>query len=145
MDDNNALKFLHFNVGNEGHDQKTFSKRMLHVWQNRTVAVLALSPRAIQRAVSEFLDVSAPMTVDMAIGVTYVSKNDLYDKKVGRDQSVKAMKEVEIEVASIEVNENHIFLRLKPYEGIRLTARLNRKTGFSTVTGEITGRAEDRK
>lgn len=141
----NALKFLHFNVGTEGQDQKTFGKRMFRIWQNRTIAVLALSPNAIKKIAADYLANPEPMTVAMAVGVAYVSKDDNYNKAIGRDQSVRNIKELDLEIKNVEINENHIFIALVPHEGVQLRLRLNRKTGFSTVTGHITGSEKDRK
>lgn len=143
MNDNKALKFLHFNIDR----QDSMSKRMFQIWQSRTVAALAVSPHAIRKFSVEYLaqEADQKMTIPMAVGIAFVSKDDNYNRSVGRDEAVKQMTEIDLEIVGININQTHIYLNLAPYKGVALTLRLNKKTGFSTVTGTITGRIEDRK
>lgn len=146
LDTSKGLKFLHFNTSSQGLDQKRFSKRMFHVWQNRTVAALALSPHGIRGVVKDFLalEPDTQLFIQMAVGVAFVSRDDNYSRKIGRDESVRQITEIDLEVVSININKTHIYVNLAPHQGVALTLRLNKKTGFSTITGQITGRAEDR-
>lgn len=143
MSGNNVLKFLHFN---SQYNQKTFSKRMFHVWQNRTVAALALSPHAIKQAAQDFLNLAADeqLYIRTTVGVAFVSRDDNYDRKVGRDEAVKKMTDINLEIISINANATHVYLNMAPHQGVALTYRLNKRTGFSSVLGQITGKAEDR-
>lgn len=138
-----GLKFLHFN---QNFNLKELPKPTFRIWQNRTVAVLALSPTTITNAVSAFLTSPSDnnLLITMAIGVAFVSRDDNYSRKIGRDESVKKMVEIDLEVVAVNINKNHIHINLAPYQGIALVLRLNKKTGFSTVTGKITGLAKDR-
>lgn len=147
LDSRKGLKFLHFNIARQGADQKTFSKRQFHVWQSRTAAVLALSQSGIVNIAKSFFNLvpDSKLMIKMIVGVTFLSRDDNYDRQIGRDESVKKMHEIEIEVNQVILNKTHIFIKLAPYDGISFNLRLNRKTGFSTVTGELTGREEDRK
>lgn len=140
LDSKKGLKFLHFN---SPYNQRTFSKRMFSVWQNRTVAVLALSPKGIKDLAEAFLK-SDPKEdesnfIRLGIGVAFVSRDDNYNKRIGRDESIKNMVEANIEAVSINVNKTHIYVSLATYKGVDLTLRLNKKTGFSTVVGQING------
>lgn len=142
-DSNKILKFLHFNTQ---YNQKKFSKQQLHAYQNRTVAALALSPHAIKQTARDFLAL-APETelhIAMSVGVAFVSKNDNYSREIGRNESVKAMTEINLRVNSVNISPSHIYINLAAHQGVSLTLRLNKKTGFSAVTGHLTGRPEDR-
>jgi hypothetical protein len=146
LDTSKGLKFLHFNAASQGVDiNKVRSKRMFKVWQNRTVAALALSPHGVRKVAAEFLALApdTEYTIPMCVGVSFVSKDDNYSKEIGRDESVKKMAEIDMKVIGLQINSTHIYVNLAPLKGIALTLRLNKKTGFSTVTGSITGRAED--
>jgi hypothetical protein len=44
---------------------------------------------------------------------------------------------VELELLGITVNKDHIFLHFAEYEGVKLSVRVNRNTGFSTVVGKM--------
>lgn len=142
MTDLNALKFLHFNIER----QKEMSKGMLHLWQSRTVAALAIEPEEVQGLANQFLgtDPSKPIMARMAVGVTFVSKDDMYNRQTGRDQAVKNMEEIELEVVSVNVNSTHIYVNLEAYKGVSLTLRLNKRTRFSTIVGQLSGKHEDR-
>lgn len=146
LDSHKGLKFLHFNIAAQGADQKRFSKRQIHVWQSRTAAILALSSSGINNIAKSFFNLApdSKLMIQIAVGVTFLSRDDNYDRQIGRDESIKQMKEIELEVEKVELNKTHVFIILAPYQGIRFRLRLNRKTGFSTVTGELTGREEDR-
>lgn len=139
LDTSKGLKFLHFNLGN----QKKLSKRRLKMLQNRTVAVLALSPQGIKQVSNSFVNLEGDATLftPMAIGVALVSTDDNYNKSKGRDESVRDITEVDIEVLSINMTKTHIYVNLASYKGVNLTLRLNKKTGFSTVIGSLTGAA----
>lgn len=147
LESSKGLKFLHFNIGTQGYGQKTFSKNMFRIWQNRTVAVLALSPQGIRKIASEFLANNADTEyfIPMAVGVAFVSRDDNYSRQIGRDESVKQITEIDLKVLEVSTNQPHINVRLAPHQGVQLTLRLNKKSGFSNVVGIITGKEEDRK
>lgn len=151
LDTTKGLKFLHFNMAGKGHEPKKMklrSKRMFKIWQSRTVAILALSSKGMKDTAQSFLDlVPEPDTqlyIRMVVGVSFVSADDNYSKKIGRDESVKSIKEINAEVKNVNINATHIDITLAPIEGVQLTLRLNKKTGFSNVIGHITGKLEDR-
>ncbi len=140
MSGNNALKFLHFN-NDEKLNTLSMSKRQQKLKRSRTVAVLALSPHAIKQATAHYAAIKfendESLYLRMAIGVEKVSLDDNYSKAIGRDKAVKKMQEVNMMIIGLTMNENHIFLHLMEYEGVELSLRLNRKTGFSTVVGKM--------
>lgn len=136
MAGNDKLKFLHFN--NDEANRK-LSNRQAKMNRSRTVAVLALSPNAITKNAAMYASLPADgrLFVEMAVGVEKVSLDDNYNKTIGRDRSVGQMREMDLEVVGLTMNENHIFLHFAEYEGVKISVRLNRKTGFSTVVGKM--------
>lgn len=135
----NKLKFLHFN--NPKVDKRT-PRRLFKLHQNRTVAVYIHSKdkiieHALGFAISKF---DESYLVEMNVGVTLVSRDDNYSKQKGREESIKQLEEVKLKVTGLTINEKHMFVHLEPYKGVLLHLRLNKKTGFATVTGEIYGR-----
>lgn len=141
MTDNKALKFLHFNTTALTDHMK--NKRVKQLHQSRTVAALALSPTAIRKTVADYLLLEAgqELHIPMAMGISIVSFDDNYSRQAGRDTSVKAMAEIDVKVNSVNANDTHIYVNLAAVKGIELTLRLNRKTGFSSVLGQIVGPA----
>jgi len=137
MSDNKALKFLHFN--NSSLLNQARSKRFKLKYQSRTVAALALSPNSIMKTASDFLKLEAgkELHIPMAVGVTLVSFDDLYNRSKGRDEAVKSMAEIDVKVNSVNINETHVYINLAPVKGVELSLRLNRRTGFSSVLGQI--------
>jgi hypothetical protein len=140
MEGNNALKFLHFN-NTEMLQYDGYTKAHKQKMQSRTVAALALSPNAIRKTVADFLllDAGQELSIPMAVDVTLVSLDDMYNRSVGREQAVRAMAEIDVKVVDIHANETHVYVNLAPIKGVALTLRLNRKTGFSSVLGKIVG------
>lgn len=141
MSDNNALKFLHFNNTDLIKSRRPRSKHTKQKEQSRTVAALAVSPHAIRKAMADFLlaEADQEVTMPMAVGVTLVSFDDMYNRAKGRDEAVKQMAELDVKIESINANETHLYINLAPVKGVALTLRLNRKTGFSSVLGQIVG------
>lgn len=139
MTDNKALKFLHFN--NDQLNLEKRSKAYREALQSRTVAALAVSPHAVRRHIADYLALQAgqELLIDMVVGVTALSKDDNYSRKTGRDEAVKQMAEISVKVESVNMNDTHLYVNLAPVKGVSLTLRVNRKTGFSSVLGQITG------
>ena len=139
MAGDNKLKFLHFNNTNNRLSKR--SKAMRLATQSRTVAALALSPNAIKKAASDYLNMEAgqELLIQMAVGVTLLSFDDNYSRSIGRDQAVKQMAEIDVKVESVNISDTHIYVNLAAVKGVALSLRLNRKTGFSSVLGQITG------
>jgi hypothetical protein len=126
-------KFLHFNVVlNPKSSLKT--RKM---YQSRTVAVDPVSAVDIASLAQLFLSAQYQMTVQLNIGVTFLSLKDRYSKKEGRLQAIQRMTLHTMEIEGITVNATHVFIQLKEYMGISLLLRLNKATGFSTVTGSL--------
>lgn len=143
MSDNNALKFLHFNNTEIIASRRPRSKISKQKEQSRTVAALAVSPHGIRKAMADFMlaEAGQEVTMPMAVGVTVVSFDDMYNRAKGRDEAVKQMTELDMKIESINANETHLYINLAPIKGVALTLRLNRKTGFSSVLGQIVGPA----
>lgn len=135
LDTSKGLKFLHFN---SRASLKDLSKSSFRKNRNRTVAVLALSPQGVKKIATDYLAALAEdkdLYIPMTVGVSLVHREDNYSKAVGRDESVKKMADIDVQVVAMELNATHIYVRLAPVQGVSLTVRLNKKSGFSTVTG----------
>ena len=102
------------------------------------MAVAPVSAQEIREIASHFLKLSsATITVDLNLGVTFVSLKDRYNKKEGRAQAVKKMATASLGVTEVQITQTHIFVQLAEYKGIILLLRLNKSTNFSTVTGNL--------
>lgn len=138
MAGNDKLKFLHFN-----NDDKLskMSNRQARLNRSRTVAVLALAPQTISRYAADYAALKADqqLLIPIAVGVAVASLDDNYNRALGRNLSVGEIKEVDVQVTGISMNENHIFLHMAELEGVNISFRVNRKTGFSTVVGKMNG------
>lgn len=134
----NPLKFIHINKDSLL-QSGLLSQAQRKKNRSRTVAVLALSPHAVQHVVSDYASTSKGsfVTVRMAVGISLVSLNDNYSKSVGRDEAVKQMKEVDIKVKAVTMNDTHTTVVLEEHESVRLVLKVNRQTGFSTVYGDM--------
>lgn len=131
----NPLKFIHFNNG----EPKSLSKKARINYQSRTVAALTLSPNAIRQLATDFVNIEqdTQLFTEMTVGITLLSKEDKYCKKTGRDEAVRKMAEISLQVLSVVVNPTHIYVSLAQHQGVVLTLRLNKNTGFSTVVGQM--------
>lgn len=138
MAGNDKLKFLHFN-----NDDKLLkmSNRQARLNRSRTVAVLALAPHTISKNAAAYaaLTNGEQLFIPIAVGVATASLDDNYNRALGRDKSVKEMKEIDVQVIGISMNENHIFLHMEELDGVSISFRVNRKSGFSTVVGKMNG------
>ena len=132
------IKFLHLNQ----EIPKTVSRKFFNKMQSRTVAVNIFMPEFIKFTAAAFLchrpDSNEDIYVRIFVGVSFVSRKDNYSKKIGRAESMKAMKEINLKVIGTVVTETHIFIKLESHQGISLNLRLNKKSGFSTVVGNLT-------
>lgn len=145
LDTSKGLKFLHFN---SKLNLKSLSKSAFKKHQSRTVAVLALSPQGVKKVAADYLAALAAdstLFIPMTVGVAMVSIDDNYSKSEGRDESVKKMADIDMEVVGLTVNATYIYVQLSSVRGVSLSLRLNKKSGFSTVTGNLVNRKEDRK
>lgn len=130
-------KFLHFNIENE---TKNMPNKIKKKYQSRTVAAEPKSAAEILDIANLFtLNLDKPCSIVLKVGVTLLSIKDRYNRKEGRAEAVKKMADVELGVSSVFLNETHIFVQLVPYKGVQLNLRLNKKTGFSTVVGDMIG------
>lgn len=133
------LKFLHFNRGNT----KKLPRKQAKLWQNRTVAVLAYKPEYVKSTAEDFINatLSNTLLIPVNVGVAFVSLDDNYYKKKGREEAEKLMKTIDLKVIGVVSSPTHIFVNLESYKGVSLNLRLNKNSGFSTVTGSLS--AED--
>lgn len=132
----NPLKFIHINNDEKNRNSKK-SNKYKRLDRSRTVAVLSLSPNAIKKIATDYINSSEDLYILMTVGVQIVSLDDNYNKKVGRDLSVKQMKDVDLKVTGVGSNDDFITVTLETHENINLSLRLNKKTGFSTVYGRL--------
>lgn len=129
------MKFLHFNVVLHPKSSPKTRKK----YQSRTVAVTPVSAEEIMTLVQAFMTAKGgelPVTTD--IGVTFLSLKDRYSKKEGRAEAIKRMKSVGLTVQNVNISSTHIFVQLSEYHGVTLLLRLNKSSGYSTVTGSLT-------
>jgi hypothetical protein len=132
------LRYLHFN--NDQANRKV-SKKQARANRSRTLAVASLSTEEVKNCVLSFASAEADcgeqVFLRMLIGIAVASIDDNYNRKIGRQLSSEEMKEVNLEVVGVTINQDHTFLHFAEYEGVKLAVRLNRKTGFSTVVGKM--------
>jgi len=131
------LKFLHFN-----NDQanKKLSKKQARANRSRTFAVQPLTEKQIKESLSVFIangDGQYRTDIRLSIGVAKTSLDDNYSRSTGREVASSKMASVDLNIESATVNETFILINFDAYEGVKLTARLNRLTGFSTFFGKI--------
>lgn len=125
-------KFLHFN--NHEYNLSKASQRIKKLFQSRTVAAEPVVGGHVRALATDFINDHSP-TVDLKVGVTTLHPNDRYCKKTGREQAILNMETVTLTVVGLVSTPTHVFLRLEDYKGVALNLRLNKKTGFSTITG----------
>jgi hypothetical protein len=130
------MKFLHFNLEEQ---TRKLSQKLKKKYQSRTVAVEAIDGLIIKGLASDFLRMTSSDTlrVNVKVGVTMCSLHDRYSKSDGRKNAVEKMQSVEIKVHGIVITETHVFVHLEPYKGVNMSLRLNKTTGFTTVTGDF--------
>ena len=128
-------KFLHFNVVLN----PSMSVKQRKKYQSRTAVVQPLSAKEVKDIAEGFLATTADATlVQLNVGVTFLSLKDRYSKKEGRDEATKKMTTVILEVSAVHITKAHVFVQLVELKGITLMLRLNKSTGYSTVTGSLT-------
>lgn len=126
------MKYLHF----------SFPKKKPYP-QSRTVAAIPLSAPTVVNLAKEFIDVfykqpnPSHVMVGLNVGVAKLHPHDQYSKKNGRDAAVANIKNTLLRIIYVSVSSTHIFIELEKYQGVSLYLRLNLRTGFSTVTGDI--------
>ena len=129
-------KFLHFNVEDQ---TRHLSQKLRKKFQSRTFAVEPITAGTVRQLASDYLAGSAPLA-SLKIGVTLCSLKDRYSKAQGRKESLEKQVEFQLGVNGLVVNDTHIFVKLFPYRGVVLNLRLNKRSGFVTVTaGEFVG------
>lgn len=128
-------KFLHFNV-NFGPFASTKQKRKL---RSRTASVEPLPAAQVQAIADKFYNAQPndEVTVDLNIGVTFLSLEDKYSKKEGRAEANKRIAKTTFAVEVVSSTRTHIFVQLHEYKGITLFLRLSKVSGFCTVTGNL--------
>lgn len=135
------LKYLHFN--NDEANRKA-SKKQARLNRSRTLAVEPLTETQFRETLSVFIANSHGLyrtDMRLTIGVATTSLDDNYSRKTGREISESKTALVDLFVESATVTEEFILINFSEYEGVKLTARLNRLTGFSTFFGKMNGKA----
>ena len=128
-------KFLHFNVILNSSATQSQRKK----YQSRTLAIAPVPAQEIRDIAKHFLNLSGSnIAVGLEVGVTFLSIKDRYSKKEGREQATKRMTPVSLDVHAVQVTQTHIFIQLAEHKGVTLVLRLNKRTNFSTVTGNLT-------
>jgi len=129
-------KFLHFNnLLNYG------SKNLKRKYQSRTVAAEPFAHTQVINTAESFLRKTQEDEVYacLGVGVTFLSFKDRYNRKTGREEALKKLKMEKLKVVGVEVTPTHVFVRLEPFQGVKLSLRTSKVSGFSTVTGELVG------
>jgi hypothetical protein len=125
-------KFLHFNVPLNPKAPTALRKR----YQSRTVAaeqpkfdiVWALAQAFLSQATGELF-------AHINVGVTFLSLKDRYNRKTGREESVKRQKLEKLRVIGVELTPTHIFVRLETFKGVGMSLRTHKESKFTTVCG----------
>lgn len=131
----NRIQFIHLN--NTAFSRDTADRRSRKRFQSRTVAVLAVSPTRIRKIAQNFMESVGPMTVSMMVGITLVSYDDNYIRAKGREESVKKMKEVDLEIYSVQITADRIQIFFKDHENVRIDMRMMKGRGGVAITGFI--------
>jgi len=129
-------KFLHF----QNPLPKAASARLQKRYQSRTVAVIAPEADVIRSLASDFVathPVEQFLLHVLRVGVTFLHPNDNYNKKEGRAIASSKMEDIPLKVVSVHMTVTHVFVTLQRFKGMDLNLRLNKETGFTTVTGRI--------
>lgn len=129
-------KFLHFNVILRPDASLSQRKK----YQSRTAVVEPVAAQDVKNLASNFLQLpaNAELSVPLNVGVTFLSLKDRYSKKEGRAEATKRLSPVLFNVVAVQITQTHVFVQLTEYKGITLLLRLNKASGFSTVTGTLT-------
>lgn len=129
-------KFLHFNVNLRPDASLSQRKK----YQSRTAVIEPVSAQDVKNLAQNFLQLPANVeqSIQLNVGVTFLSLKDRYSKKEGRAEATKRMAPVLFNVVAVQVTQTHVFIQLSEHKGITLLLRLNKTTGFSTVTGNLT-------
>lgn len=133
-------KFLHFN--NHYILDQDRARSVRKRFQSRTVAAEALSPDKVKALATAFIGKESfdeEIFAVLNVGITFLSFKDKYNKKTGRDEATTRMKPTELKVIGVVVNNTHIYVNLEALQGVSLNLRINKGSGFSTVTGELVG------
>lgn len=133
------LRYLHFN--NDEVNRKS-SKKQARDNCSRTLAIEPLTAKQIKEILAVFIangDSQYSIYTRLIIGIAKKSLDDSYSRKTGRELSASKAKNVNLDIASVTVTKEHILINFYEYEGVKLTARLNRLTGFSTFFGKMNG------
>jgi hypothetical protein len=129
-------KFLHF----QNPLPKAASARLQKRYQSRTVAVESASPDVIRSLAADFV-LTHPtdqfLMHILRVGVTFLHPNDNYSKATGREIASKKMEDIPLKVVGVQITPTHVFVKLQEFKGMSLNLRLNKATGFSTVTGRV--------
>jgi hypothetical protein len=131
-------KFLHF----QNPFPKSRNAALKRKYQSRTVAAEAPEAKVVSALAADFVAThpeNQMLIHVLKVGVALVHPNDNYSKKTGRETAVSKMEEIPLKVVGTVVTPTHVFVRLQRFKGMALNLRLNKATGFTTVTGSISG------
>jgi hypothetical protein len=126
-------KFIHLNLPNYPDQSPSFRRKC----QSRTVAVEALPGNTVRDLAVAFMAMGAGLKTTLSVGVTFLSLKDRYCKRTGRAEAIKRMGEIDLEIRGVTITPTHIFVELEEHKGVNMLLRVNKLTGFSTVTGHL--------
>lgn len=129
-------KFVHFNMSHYGNMSKA-PQKIKKLYQSRTVAANPLGRQEIYGLAAQHIGNPGETVAMVKVGVAMLHPNDRYERKVGREQAVKNMQLLPLTVVGVVSTQTHVFVRLAPVKGIQLSLRLNKASGFCTVTGSL--------
>jgi len=131
---NKMTKFLHFNI-----QLGSRSKKMRKQFQSRTVAADAPTSETVSNLANAYLGKvpGQDLFAYVNVGITFLSLKDMYNKETGRKEAVAKQKLEKFKITSVEATETHIFVRLEAIQGVALSLRTNKATGFTTVCGHM--------
>lgn len=128
------VKFLHFNVEEQTRNLPT---KLRKKFQSRTVAVVPIPGDILASLAASYIANKAEVVIPIKVGVTFLSLKDRYTKSVGRDESMAKSKIVMIKVKGVTISDTHVFVHLETFQGVSMNLRLNKVSGFTTVTGSL--------
>lgn len=128
------VKFLHFNVEEQ---TRNLPLKLRKKFQSRTVAVVPIPGDILASLAASYIANKAEVVIPLKVGITFLSLKDRYTKSIGRDESTAKMKIVIVKVKGVTINDTHVFVHLEALQGVNMNLRLNKVTGFTTVTGSL--------
>lgn len=135
------IQYIHINNDEQ---KNKLSKKQAIKKRSRTLAVEIPSKEYIRENIALFAssDVQDESIAVLSVGISVVSVDDNYDKAVGRMKASNKIKPVALQIVSVKITNKHAFIDFETYEGVNLSIRMNRVSGFINITGSLNEKSE---